>query len=597
MFLSLVTLLVALGLSVIAAYYSIAGLAAIFAAAVVPIIIMGSVLEAAKIVATLWLHEYWRQARFLMKLYLVPAVVMLMLITSMGIFGFLSKAHSDQTLSTGDIGANISLYDEQIKVERDNIENARALIAQLDGVVNALTTGQDRTGRRADGSEFTISSAERALTTRRSQQKDRDALTKKIEEAQNRILEFQKKKAPIAAEQRKVEAEVGPIKYIAALIYGDNPDTNVLERAVRWVIILLVCVFDPLAIMMLLAATESLSWTRQKKQALLNSLAPATEAAPKSEIYVDEPPNFDDEEIEEPNLDHGTCHKCGTALELAPGIGPFCPNRNCDVADGPFFDEPQPHRPETHPYLRKGFAGFPNHIKPIVAPTSKYEPDNGLLTDEQIKQIAETAEVPTTIKKVTSTILDVPEEEKPHDEEIVNVRLAEPEEIEPAVPEVSAPAEDELVDDDDSEFDGMDVNEKAAARRWKAVHPNQTLKFQRRLVDLGKILQVPWMSPEYYYKLSPDADMGNETNSGFGIAFPPNPKKGDSFLRVDRLPSLLFKYNGKIWIEVDKALNDRYAHDQAYIDHLIAKIDSGEYDPDLLSDAERIQIEQRLTGK
>ena len=575
MFLSLVTLLVALGLSVIAAYYSIAGLAAIFAAAVVPIIIMGSVLEAAKIPATLWLHAYWRQARFLMKIYLVPAVVMLMLITSMGIFGFLSKAHSDQTLSTGDIGANISLYDEQIKVERDNIENARALIAQLDGVVNALTTGQDRTGRRADGSEFTISSAERALTTRRSQQKDRDALTKKIEEAQNRILEFQKKKAPIAAEQRKVEAEVGPIKYIAALIYGDNPDTNVLERAVRWVIILLVCVFDPLAIMMLLAATESLSWTRQKKQALLNSLTPATEAAPKSEIYVDEPPNFDDEEIEEPKLDHGTCHKCGTALafdplfgpicpnpncdpiipqpdhgtchkcgtalELAPGIGPFCPNQNCDVADGPFFDEPQPHRPETHPYLRKGFAGFPNHVKPIVAPTANYEPDSGLLTDEQIKQIAETAEVPTTIKKVTSTILDVPEEEKPHDEEIVNVRLAEPKEIEPEVPEASAPAEDELVDDDDSEFDGMDVNEKAAARRWKAIHPTQTLKFQRRLVELGKITQVPWMSPEYYYKLSPDADMGNETNSGFGIAFPPNPNKGDSFLRVDRGGSRIIK--------------------------------------------------------
>jgi hypothetical protein len=96
--------------------------------------------------------------------------------------------------------------------------------------------------------------------------------------------------------------------------------------------------------------------------------------------------------------------------------------------------------------------------------------------------------------------------------------------------------------------------------------------------------------------LVPDIDLGNETQSGFGIAFPTAPNKGDSYLRVDRLPSVLYKFNGLGWIEVDKALSDRYAHDEAYIDYLISKIDTGEYDPDLLSDAEREQIEQRLTG-
>ena len=83
---------------------------------------------------------------------------------------------------------------------------------------------------------------------------------------------------------------------------------------------------------------------------------------------------------------------------------------------------------------------------------------------------------------------------------------------------------------------------------------------------------------------------------GFGTQFPVDPTKGDMFLRVDRLPSVLYKFNGSIWIEVDKALSDQHAYDQAYIDHLIEKIDSGEYDPDLLSEAERASIEQRLGG-
>jgi hypothetical protein len=113
MFLSYITLLVALSLSVIAAYYSIAGLTAIFAAAVIPIVVMGGILEVAKVVVTLWLHEYWRQCRLLMKAYLVPAVGALMLITSMGIFGFLSKAHTDQSMVSGDVQAKISIFDEK----------------------------------------------------------------------------------------------------------------------------------------------------------------------------------------------------------------------------------------------------------------------------------------------------------------------------------------------------------------------------------------------------------------------------------------------------------------------------------------------------
>jgi Skp family chaperone for outer membrane proteins len=259
MALSYITLAVALSLSAIAAWYSIVGLTTIFAAAVIPIVIMGSFLEVAKIVVTVWLHEYWHRCRLAMKLYLVPAVVMLMVITSMGIFGFLSKAHSDQSLVSGDVQSKIAIYDEKIKTEKENIEANRKALKQMDEGVDQIL------GRSADEK-----GADKAVALRRSQQKERARLQAEISQSQKSIAELNDARAPIAAEVRKVEAEVGPIKYIASLIYGDNPDANLLERAVRWVIIILVIVFDPLAIMMVLAATESLKWRKQDQQSTVS---------------------------------------------------------------------------------------------------------------------------------------------------------------------------------------------------------------------------------------------------------------------------------------------------------------------------------------
>ena len=112
-------------LSCVAAYYSVAGLTAIFSAATIPVIIMGGSLELGKIVATVWLHNNWKRAGFLFKAYLVPAVIFLMLLTSMGIFGYLSKAHSDQSLVSGDSIAKVAIYDEKIKISRDNIDANR----------------------------------------------------------------------------------------------------------------------------------------------------------------------------------------------------------------------------------------------------------------------------------------------------------------------------------------------------------------------------------------------------------------------------------------------------------------------------------------
>ena len=266
MVLAFLTLLSGLAISAVAIYYSVIGLAAIFSAAVIPIMVMGAILEVSKLVSAWWLKANWDRAPLLLKSYMLIAVVVLMLITSMGIFGFLSKAHTDQAIVTGDVQAQVYLIDEQIKVERENIANAQSLIKQLDdAVVGINSSGVDREIKLRDGSTRVQSAAERALQVRRSQAKDRANLTAQIEESQTTILELQQKKAPIAANMREVEAKVGPIKYIAQLIYGEDPDENLLEKAVTWVIITIVFVFDPLAVLLLLASQMSFQWARQEK--------------------------------------------------------------------------------------------------------------------------------------------------------------------------------------------------------------------------------------------------------------------------------------------------------------------------------------------
>jgi hypothetical protein len=267
------TLLTGLAISAVAIYYSVIGLAAIFSAAVIPIIVMGAILEVSKLVSAWWLKANWHRAPFLLKSYMLVAVMVLMLITSMGIFGFLSKAHTDQAIMSGDVSSQVALFDEQIKIERENIENAKSLISQMDATVQGIiANGESREIKLRDGRTYQRSAAEQALQIRRSQAKDRAVLIETIEKAQANILELQKKKAPIAAEQRKVEAEVGPIKYIAQLIYGEDPDQNLLEKAVTWVIITIVFVFDPLAVLLLLASQMSFQWARHEKEERNNEL-------------------------------------------------------------------------------------------------------------------------------------------------------------------------------------------------------------------------------------------------------------------------------------------------------------------------------------
>ena len=478
------TLFTALILSMSAAVYSILGLTAIFAAAFWPIVVLGGSLEIGKIVTTLWLHKYWTRSELQYKLYLCSAVVILMVLTSMGVFGFLSKAHLDQAVPSGDIQAQVQIFDDKIQTQKDNIKTARMALTQMDTAVDQTM------GRSSDEK-----GADKAVAIRRSQARERTALQNDISKAQTEITRLQEQRAPVASQARQVEAEVGPIKYIAALIYGDNPDANLLEKAVRWVIILIVVVFDPLALTLLLAATKTFEWEQGT-----NILAPGKKEEKQNQedstfttVYNEDEPVFDREEI--------------------------------------LIEESLEEEPKKK-YLWDGF-GFP------------------------MGSIFSKKEDPTT-----ETIK-------------------------------------ELVIDDHNEIDEL---EKQARRNWKDTHPEDTIKRHRKLQESGVIEDLPWMHPDYHP--APQDQLGLEADNmptghagevkGFGTSFPINSVKGDMFLRVDQLPSVLYKFNGNRWIEVDKTLSDQHAYNDAYIDHLIEKISTGEYDPELLSDVEQERIAARL---
>ena len=231
------------------------GLISIYPAAFWPIVIMGVVLGLGKVTGTIWLKQNWDYAPWFLKTYILPAIIILMVITSLGVFGFLSKAHSDQTLVSGDVQSRIAIYDEKIKTAKENIESNRRQLKQMDEAVDqVMARSSDEKG------------ADKANAIRKSQSRDRVALAKDIEANQKLVIQLNDEAAPIRAEVRKVEAEVGPIKYIAHLLYGENPDANILEKAVIWVTVLIVIVLDPLAVVLLLASQFSFQRFREQEE-------------------------------------------------------------------------------------------------------------------------------------------------------------------------------------------------------------------------------------------------------------------------------------------------------------------------------------------
>jgi hypothetical protein len=477
------TLLVALTLSAIAAWYSVLGLTAIFAAAVIPIIIMGGSLEVAKVVTTVWLHKYWGRAGWKLKLYLIPAVVALAFLTSMGIFGFLSKAHSDQSLVSGDVAAKIELIDEKINISRENIAMNQTALGQMNSQVDQLL------GRTDDDK-----GANRAVQVRRQQRAERNRLQNEIAAEQEAIAKLNEEAAPIRAEVRKIEAEVGPIKYIAAMIYGDNPDSNLLERAVRWMIILIVMVFDPLALTLVLAAQSSYRWLDDDLRGRKKD---------------------DEDEFKEVFL-----------------------NTKLDEDASEFLDETLDDMPHETAYT----------------------------VPEEDKHVSETIQ-PDTIPSDDVVREDVPETCTP-----------------------DAISSRDSVEQSEARESGS-REEPAAVVKTEGVTLQESdggyVSFEGKSVSKSAL---QGMRPDLFIA-RPDDD---QTLTSFGTEFPKFAKKGTVFVRVDLLPNKVYKFNSDKWIEINKDLTDAYLYDEEYIRYLVTKIESGEYDVDLLSDNERAQIEHYL---
>ncbi len=329
MFMKILMLGTALTISAIAAYYSIIGLATIFAAAVIPVIVMGSAMEVGKLVTVVYLHRYWDECKILLKSYLMFALFFLMFITSMGIFGFLSKAHIEQTaLSDEQIALAESIDDKlvrsQVKIDRWDAEIDRLLQPnnervdvqigneqeRLDALydriaeekkaandaynqklktINETVTGFGSGAAKREQVDAANAELKKELTaidrkyntqigeleeviksyriTAESKTDDIDGkvatLESNVETEQVIVDALIEEKMVYEKEFRKLEAEVGPVKYIAELVYGEA-NKSVLEDAVRWVIIILCIVFDPLAVALLIAWNGMIAQPRRK---------------------------------------------------------------------------------------------------------------------------------------------------------------------------------------------------------------------------------------------------------------------------------------------------------------------------------------------
>lgn len=716
MILGLITLLTALCISGVAAYYSIVGLTAIFAAAVIPIIIMGVVLEVGKVVTTLWLHYNWERAPKKIKVYLTFAVGVLMFITSMGIFGFLSKSHLDQAIPSGDVQAQVALFDEKIKTQRDNIESDRKALTQLDAAVDQMM------GRTTDEQGAT-----KSANLRQSQKKERARLQTDIDDSQKNISKLQEERSPVASKLRKVEAEVGPIKYIAALIYGDKTDQSMLESAVRWVIIIIVMVFDPLAIILILAATTSIDWSKlDRKQKKHEQLEDAKEEA-RMQAELDESllalKHHEDTkkseedilkivedtiaitraecEAEAEKAKLAACAECSINLELqlheaqdqivqrteeqqkreaeiqeitsllvrmtneANDLAAFVSTLEEDVSDslnkrgalqgdlqkiiGDYDDllqqkqalETAFEEAKIELFVLDEMVRQMGVLQEVIDNRDKMldEKDklffrtvatkDAELIDSQRQVVELTEALEATAKLVIATPLpvlpiiddydailndwaerqasqtepqippiewydptpEIVEEPRPfkteeEQREISDMALKAVFHDRPEYfkkPEVAVVEEQTVVDTEPAAEmpTPVDPLPLTPLPRKMAAMPSKTLLPPKHDIEIPKFLAMPDNFP-----------MGG--NASFGVTFPAEPIKGDLYLRVDYMPSKLFKWSGTRWIEVDKSITDTYAFDDEYIKLLVEKVSSGEYDVDDLSVTEQEQIAEYL---
>jgi len=562
MIFGIITFLSALTISAVAIYYSVAGLAAIFAAAVIPIIIMGVALELGKLVTAVWLHRYWNRATWWLKTYLSMAVFVLMFITSMGIFGFLSKAHIEQTsLSQEQVALIDTLNDKetrsQAKIDRWRGELDRLLKGEdvrVDSLIDGeqagldkiyarikdakdalradakykvdqqqlrITQAQERRDaeiaaaekkfegslggtkayedavKKAKDNELSVASRAQAEILKINTQLDTDlkaidakyateiaAINKRINDLRNqansktqdiegRIAELEKtiegeqkiiddvreEKFGYEKQYRKLEAEVGPIKYIAEFIYGEQADTNLLEAAVRWVIIIIIFVFDPLAVLLLIASQYTFNWNRENRG---GSLPPKPEPDPSPEEPQDPLPSFSDEEWDEAHRENEAWDRARYEELRAEKIDNNVP--------------PTLSKKKTDQYLLwSDIDPEPVEPKQAVEEEKYVDPNQQELDFDKEPEV----EVPGNDLEKWNEWVEAAN--KAAEEETKNLKT-------------------EKIKEEDDIFQNATPEEKAAMKRWKR-ETGGSLKVQKIYHTLGRIDELPWLK---YLQPKPD---------------------------------------------------------------------------------------------
>lgn len=280
MFFGLLTLLTALAISTVAAWYSIIGLMAIFAGATTAIMIMGIVLEIGKLICASWTFTNWKKCPVIMKTYFIVAVVVLMLITSLGIFGFLSRAHITQSSPT-------ALLEERI--ERINLKTnqRQTQINRYQGRLDTLDQALQR--------YIELGAISKGLSKIGAMDNETNLLKTKISTLETEIDELTDKKYGLKTELNLAEVEVGPIRYVASMIYDDVSESQ-LEEAVRWIIILLIFVFDPLAVVLVIAANISLRDYRKERKMATRTVTVMPDLSDKEVIDKENVSEYSDDE-------------------------------------------------------------------------------------------------------------------------------------------------------------------------------------------------------------------------------------------------------------------------------------------------------------
>ena len=499
MFFGILTLLTALSMATVAAVFAIYGIIAIFAGMPQFALVMGAVIELGKIVGVSWLYRNWNEPTKI-KYFMAPLVLVAMLLTSMGIFGLLSKAHLEQTSPVANNEIQIERLDQQIAREQSRIIDAEQVISQLDQSVQALIEF-DRI-RGPDG----------AIAVRESQADQREVLRLTIDTAQTEVDGLEDQKLELTQQLRAIELEVGPIKYIAELIYNDGQDRT--EEAVRWVIIAFIFVFDPMAILLLMAANYTLD--QRKKQLLIPDMSKEEN---KEETDVKET-------TEELNNDTDTTND--------PDIS------DSDISDPASQSDSQP---ESEP-----IGGDPSEGSENLQETVTGTDERDIVFVQPEGSIDNNTSV--SVEPVSITEVEKDDIKKVENKEIVTegITLA------------------------------CDVG-------------GGYIEYNNHLFQKDALKEL---KPELF---SLRTDGPTMPSSSFGTQFPKIAKKKDIFVRVDVIPNRVYRFEGTKWIEINKDLSSTYLYDQEYIKYLVDKIDKGEYDIDLLSDQEKIQIEDFLSSQ